>query len=583
VFPDEVSREFRETFQRVAATGAAGSFEHYFPPWNQWFANEFFVVDEDVICVIARDVTARKFAEADRERLLEQHQRQRDFLERLLELSPVAIAVVQGAELRFTMLNAAYRRIVGLSGSPEVGRTYEEVFPEASARGAAETLRHVMSAGEAWKLRDFSTPMGSRAETWWEGECVALENDTGARDAVLIVTWDITDRKAADRARRQGEEALLEADRQKDEFLATLAHELRNPLAPICTGLSILRMQQDETPVIAMMDRQLGHMVRLVDDLLDVSRVSSGKIALKMERVDLRTIVESAVETSRPLMEAARHELEIHPTEHPISLLADGTRLAQVLSNLLNNAAKYTPPGGRIELAVEASENAIVFRVKDNGVGISRELMPRLFDMFAQGRGTLDHAQGGLGIGLSLAKKLVALHGGTITAHSPGPRKGSTFVVELPRSPERPAKADLSTKLRASSVSSSTGRRILVVDDNQDAAQSLAMLLGLAGHTTHVVNDGPSVLEAVERFHPEVIFLDIGLPGMSGHEVARQLRRRRTLRHLVLVAVTGWGSAEDRQNSRKAGCDFHLTKPVAPNAVHELLAELGRAPKRRGR
>jgi signal transduction histidine kinase len=371
---------------------------------------------------------------------------------------------------------------------------------------------------------------------------------------------------------RRTAEALKEADRRKDEFLATLAHELRNPLAPLANGLEVLKYAA--TPEAAgqtrhMMERQLGHLVRLVDDLLDISRVTTGKIRLRQEHLDLRAAVEAAVESVRPLVEAGGHALTVRPPAGPLWVHADPTRMTQVVSNLLTNAAKYTPDGGRIDVSAAAEGGRAVVRVTDTGMGIPADMLPKVFDLFTQVGKHLDRAQGGLGIGLSLVRKLVEMHGGEVTAESAGPGRGSTFTVRVPLGP---APAGAAGAGGPPSPSHSRRRRVLVVDDNVDAAESLAMLLGLLGHETAVAHTGPDALRQAPAFRPDVVVLDIGLPGMNGYEVARALRADEASAGAVFVALTGWGAEEDRRRSREAGFDVHLTKPVEPRHLEELFA-----------
>jgi CheY-like chemotaxis protein/nitrogen-specific signal transduction histidine kinase len=394
---------------------------------------------------------------------------------------------------------------------------------------------------------------------------------------------------------------LRESHRRKDEFLATLAHELRNPLAPIRNALAILRLAGEDRARFdearAMMERQLSQMVRLIDDLLDISRITRGKVTLRKQRVGLAEVVRSAVESSRPLLDAAGHALTVTLPPRPVVLDADPTRLAQVLLNLLNNAAKYTPPGGRVWLtaSVVASDQWLVaredkapaplatshqslttleIRVRDTGVGIPAEMLPRVFDMFTQVDRSLERAQGGLGIGLSLVRGLVELHGGTVEAHSAGAGRGSEFVVRLPLPAQAPAEpAPAADAAPPGGNGTGRRRRVLVVDDNADAAESLAMLLGLLGYEVRTAHDGPAALREAAAFRPDVALLDIGMPGMSGHDVARRLRQTPGLDGLLLVAMTGWGQDEDRRRSREAGFNHHLVKPVDAAALHQLLAE----------
>ncbi|HET7060646.1 MAG TPA: ATP-binding protein [Nitrosospira sp.] len=371
-------------------------------------------------------------------------------------------------------------------------------------------------------------------------------------------------------------EQLREQDRRKDEFLATLAHELRNPLAPVRTGLAVLKLASSIDATVKtreIMERQVEHMVRLIDDLLDVSRITSGKVQLKKERVDVRAVLDTALELSRPLIEESRHQLLISPPKEGLLLDADPTRMAQVVSNLLNNAAKYTPEGGRIELTAERDQNDVIIRVRDNGVGLAPEALPKVFELFSQIGKTLDRSQGGLGIGLTLVKRLVEMHGGQVTAESKGLGQGSTFVVRLPLAAVQVINGRQVAE-EEGSRSLSVPRRILVVDDNVDGSETIAMLLMLFGHTVKTVHNGPDTLEAACTFQPSIIFLDIGLPGMSGYEVAQRLRSDSNMNGLVLVALTGWGSEEDQRRAQSVGFDYHLTKPVGMEKLQSLLIDI---------
>ncbi|MGQ0592140.1 MAG: response regulator [Gammaproteobacteria bacterium] len=376
--------------------------------------------------------------------------------------------------------------------------------------------------------------------------------------------------------RRRAEEALREADRHKDEFLAMLAHELRNPLAPIRNSVEVLQRLELEEPKLdwarTAIDRQVRQLTRLVDDLLDVSRISRGKISLQKAPIELTMIVERAIETSRPVIEARRHHLSVALPAEPMYLEGDLARLAQALGNVLHNAAKYTEEGGRIGLTAERTAGHVVLRVRDTGVGIPAAVLPYVFDLFTQGDRALDRAQGGLGIGLALVKKLVELHGGRVEASSPGPGQGSEFTLRLPTGTGPPAAVTPS----ASEAAAPCGRlRILVVDDNTDSAESMAILLGLEGHETRTALDGPAALEAAEVFRPEVILLDIGLPGMDGYEVARRLRTELHMVETVLIAMTGYGHEQDRREAQAAGFNHHLVKPVDPVALQRILASRG--------
>lgn len=371
-------------------------------------------------------------------------------------------------------------------------------------------------------------------------------------------------------------EQLRSADRRKDEFLATLAHELRNPLAPIRAGLDLLGRSHDEASTeraLKVMDRQLKHMVRLIDDLLDVSRITQGRLELVRTQLELGTVIDAAVEACRPHLERHRHQLRVSIEDRALPLDADLTRLAQVVGNLLNNACKYTPADGVIEIAARQQGSDAVIEVKDNGIGIPEEKLSEVFEMFSQVNRTMDRSQGGLGIGLALVRKLVELHGGSVAAESPGPGQGSTFTLRLPVAEAAPKAEDSAPQ--GPRASPPIKRRVLVVDDNEDAAEMLALMLEQAEYDTSQASDGPSALAAVEAFTPDVVILDIGLPGMSGYEVARALRRQKG-NGLELIALTGWGSREDKQKAFEAGFDVHLTKPVDASMLYRALAELER-------
>lgn len=369
-------------------------------------------------------------------------------------------------------------------------------------------------------------------------------------------------------------EQLSEADRRKDEFLATLAHELRNPLAPIRTGLAIMK-RDPASPSAAhareIMERQLTHMVRLIDDLLDVSRITLGRLQLKKENVSLQTIIESALEASKPAIEAGHHTLTISLPEHEVVLYADPTRLSQTISNLLNNASKYTPDRGAIYLHARLTNYGIEIAVKDNGLGIPPEMKDQVFQLFGQINRTLDRAQGGLGIGLALVRNLVELHGGTVSAESEGPGKGSTFTISLPSS--LITSASLPSPSTAEGAVQGLGKRVLIVDDNVDAAQSLSMLAELLGHSTEMAFTGPDALQKLPSFKPDIIFLDIGLPGMSGFEVAAAIKKSHPQPPPFIIALTGWGTEETKQKAKESGFDEHLTKPVEIATVERILAE----------
>jgi signal transduction histidine kinase/CheY-like chemotaxis protein len=371
--------------------------------------------------------------------------------------------------------------------------------------------------------------------------------------------------------RERSEKALRVADQRKDEFLATLGHELRNPLAPLLTGLELLKASGIDDPRVTqtriVMERQIHHLIRLVDDLLEVSRITRGLIEIQREPLDLGAILQSVVDTARPVMEASRHELALTVPDEPVSVSGDLVRLTQVFSNLLTNAAKYTNPGGRIQIALDQEDGRARVSVRDNGIGLAPEQLTTIFDMFTQVDRSNRRAQGGLGIGLTLVRSLVQLHGGQVEAHSAGPGMGSEFVVTLPMRAAKP-----SQEPAPQAIPSLPSKRVLVVDDNEDAAKTLGDLLATLGADVRVVNDGAAAIELAESFHPDTILLDIGMPHMDGYEVARRLRALPSQANTTLIALTGWGQDQDRRHSRAAGFDHHIVKPPDLLRLVRLIA-----------
>ncbi|MGH9323720.1 MAG: hybrid sensor histidine kinase/response regulator, partial [Vicinamibacteria bacterium] len=417
-----------------------------------------------------------------------------------------------------------------------------------------------------------STPLVSRSGRVL-GVLSTSSRKTGRPDEGALRLLDSLVREIADLVERnESEQALREADRRKDDFLAILAHELRNPLAPLRNGLEILRTVRASDPtteeIHEMMERQVKHLIRMVDDLMEVSRITRGRIELHREPVELSSIFQSALETAKPLIQAGRHELSTSLPPEPFTLRADPVRLTQVLANLLNNAAKYTSERGAIHLSARRVGGDVEISVRDNGAGIGPEALPRIFDLFTQADYSLGRTQGGLGIGLSLVRSLVEMHGGGVEARSEGPGRGSEFLVRLPvdntiEAGTNGARASEETSLRGS---------FLVVDDNHDSADMIALLLSSLGAKVRVVYDGRSALEAIRGQRPEVALVDLGMPGLDGLEVARRIREETELRDVVLVAMTGWGQEEDRRRSREAGFDHHLVKPVTVEALQGLLS-----------
>ncbi|MGV3493628.1 MAG: response regulator [Ramlibacter sp.] len=466
-------------------------------------------------------------------------------------------------DYRFEEANQAFTLHTGIQEA--VGRRISELAPGHDDYWFGIYDR-VATTGEATRFVQEARPM----KRWFDVYASRLGGP--GSDLVAVLFSDITQRLLAEQDLRRLNDELAQANRRKTEFLATLAHELRNPLAPLSNGLHLMRMASTRPELLEktrqMMERQIQHMVHLVDDLLDVARISTGKVELRRQRMDLKDAVATAVEASTSLVEAGNHQLSVDVQDVPMPMHADPTRIAQVVSNLLNNAAKYTPPGGRIALRVALEGQEAVLSVQDTGIGIDADALDKVFEMFAQVPSTEAKPQGGLGIGLSLVQSLVALHGGSVSAASAGAGKGSTFTVRLPLGEAAGAQAGTPPSAQAGT----TGQlQVLVVDDNTDAAESLGVLLDIEGHAAHIAHTGAEALQVAQTQPLDVVFLDIGLPDMSGYDVARRLRLLPGLQKTLLVALTGWGTQDDRKRTSEAGFDRHLTKPAELPAVEELL------------
>jgi len=517
------------------------------------------------------DVTVQKQAE---ERLQASEERYRTLFDSVDE----GICVIElqydvdgrPVDYRYLEVNPAFAAHTGLTDP--VGKTARTLMPAHEGRWF-ELYGRVAATGEP--VHFIEEALGLQR---WFDVYAARVGPAGSRKVVVLFT-DITERRRTELELRRLADDLAEQDRRKTAFLATLAHELRNPLAPIRSGLQLMRRAKGDPQSLArvqdIMDRQIDHLVHLVDDLLDVARITRGQIELKPAWIDLEEVVRAAVDTSLPLIETARHRLDLRFPGAPVQLVADPVRLTQVVSNLLNNAAKYTPRGGAIVVAVEREleQGQAVIVVSDNGIGIPAGSLDAIFQMFTQVSHPDQRSQGGLGIGLSLVRSLVELHGGTITAASRGIDAGSMFTVRLPLAgPSRPVPAG-----RAPAAASTTpsALKLLVVDDNRDAAETLAALLATMGHSAPVAADGYQALRMVASLRPQIVFLDIGMPGLSGHEVAEKLRADPQFDGVRLVALTGWGGEADRARSSAAGFDAHLTKPATVAAIEEVLARLG--------
>jgi PAS domain S-box-containing protein len=473
----------------------------------------------------------------------------------------------------YIFVNRAYAERFGLTPEQCAGKHIREVAGELAYRSVRPHIEAVL-AGQTVEFESeipYQAPLGTR---WMR--CIYApvhrSEDEEARSLVATVT-DITDRKEAEEMLRRSQAALEEADRRKDEFLATLSHELRNPLAPIRMAARILALPEITSQQLQwaqnVLQRQVGHMALLLDDLLDIARITQGKLDIRMERVTINGIVDSAVEGARPLIDGKNHHLTVTLPPEALTIKGDPLRLSQVISNLLTNAAKYTDPGGHIDLRVVSQDGALSLSVKDDGIGIAPGSIDRIFEMFSQIEVISGRSEGGLGIGLALVKGLTELHGGTVEVRSDGLGHGSEFILHLPVAVTDSASRPVGSSVDPPAITET--RRVLIADDNRDAADSLGMLLGLAGHEVRIAHSGQTALSLAQVFRPDTALLDIGMPDLSGYEVARQLRREPWGAGIRLIALTGWGQTDDRRRAHEAGFDHHLTKPIDPDALAALI------------
>ncbi|MBX9678472.1 MAG: PAS domain S-box protein [Gemmataceae bacterium] len=516
---------------------------------------------------VLRDLTEKKLAE---DAAMEASAR----LKAIVDTAVDGIITIDGHGMIESM-NPAALKLFGYPSNEVVGKNVAVLMPKPDSGEPDAFLAEYYRTGEPKTIGPNREVAARRSDgSTFLAELAVSETRLDGRRVFTGIVRDVTERKLV-------EAEMHDADRRKNEFLATLAHELRNPLAPIRNGIYMLRVSQEQQntemfdSTLNMMDGQIRHMVRLIDDLMDLSRISRGKVQLRKDRIELAWAINDAVETSRPAIEERQHNLVVELPDQPIYLDADTVRVSQVLANLLNNAAKYTEPGGTIRLSARCEPEAkgmcdyAVLRVADNGIGIPPEQLPNIFELFVQVDRASKYAPGGLGIGLSLVRGLVELHGGTVEAHSEGSGKGSEFTVRLPALPLKPR--TMASHTDEMPILQSIPCRILVVDDNRDSADSLAAVLNAAGHLTAVAYDGLKAAALSEEFQPEIALLDIGLPGLTGHELASEIRRQAAGRDCLLVAMTGWGQDEDRKKSMEAGFDAHLVKPVDLADVHALV------------
>ncbi len=573
VLPPELAGQFEGALRQVLRTGEpllgldlhGATAAH--PDERYWLASYYPVYRADgaVIGVhgVIQDMTEQR-------RLTDAVEGNRRMLYAVVEQCPYGIYLVD-ADFRFASVNARSEAGAFASIRPVVGRAFDEamrtIWKEPTASEIIDAFQHTLDTGDPYYAKNF---LRSRADVdqtegyEWELHRVTMPD---GRPGVVCYFYDSTELRAV-------EQQLKEAARRKDEFLATLAHELRNPLAPIRNGLELIKLAGPQEPVVekarSMMERQLTQMVRLVDDLMDVSRISRGTLELRKEQTPLAAVVNSALEASRPLVTQMGHTVSVSLPPQPLLVEVDFTRLAQVFVNLLNNAAKYSSRGGHIQLDVEQQGGDVVVTVRDTGVGIGADQLLRIFEMFTQVDASLEKSQGGLGIGLTLVKRLVELHGGAVEATSNGPGQGSAFIVRLPIVVDSSRAPAVGVDVEPAAANSPL--RILIVDDNRDAADSLETVLRGMGHDTRTAYDGLACVDTADVFRPDVILLDIGLPTLNGYDVCRRIREYSWGNDVVVIAATGWGQDDDLRLAREAGFDHHMLKPVDPQALVTVLA-----------
>ncbi|HEY0886778.1 MAG TPA: ATP-binding protein [Ramlibacter sp.] len=543
-------------------------------PEDTYFTWSYSAIHDDdgaiagLFCACSEE-TARVMAERERDRLIADAQGAAQTLRTWFDNAPGFIALLRGPNFVFEMVNQAYYQLVGhrkIEGLPVF-----EALPEGRNQGYEELLQGVWRTGQPFvgrglRLRLEKEPGGPASESFIDIVYQPVRDAAGTVIGIFAQGHDVTEQVRA-------VHALKEADRRKDEFLATLAHELRNPLAPIRQAVALAkspRLEADRrTWALDVIERQSSHMALLLEDLLDVSRISRGHLQLRLQTVKLQDVMASAVETVKPLFDRKRHRLDIALPPQPVELSADPLRLAQVLTNLLSNAAKYTNDGGHIELGARRDGAQVVITVRDDGIGLAPEAQAQIFEMFSQVAPAIERSEGGLGIGLALSRGLVGLHGGSIAVRSAGAGQGSEFIVSLPClvAQDAPPEAVASAPEQADAP-----RSVLIADDNRDALESLAALLAMHGHEVHVAADGSEALAQAERVRPDVVLLDIGMPGLTGYEVARRIRASDWGQQMLLVALTGWGQAEDQARAHAAGFDHHITKPIDLERLLGLLA-----------
>jgi len=582
---DFVHPEDAPAFKKAATATAETGAHFYFQGrvrradgelcWLEFFGNPQHTQDGVLshIIGVVLDISKRKRAELE---LLASRERFQTIV------SQAATGVMEADSTGIiTFVNQKYCHILGYAEAELLGKSILDITAPDFIQATRKVLERLRTDGAKTILeKQYLRKDGS---VIWGCASMSLLRDAGgeAHSTVSIVV-DISESKRAEEDLRKLAASLSESDRRKSEFLATLAHEMRNPLAPIRSGLHLMRLHRDDMQamnrVCDMMDRQVTHLVHMVDDLLDTARISGGKIVLRKTQTTLKSLILHAIETSKPIIDAGNHNLSVVLPDESLLLDADPTRVTQILANLLNNAAKYTPVGGRISISTLLNEHQVVINVTDSGVGIPQKSLTSIFEMFSQVRDSIGQAQGGLGIGLSLVKRLVELHGGSVSATSAGEGQGSTFCVRLPLLQATMQTLQKPTPSTESQESSEESFRVLITDDNVDAAETLSTILSLNGHITKVAHNGIDAVKAVRAFAPDVVFLDIGMPGMNGYEAAKAIRGMPGLDPIILVALTGWGDESDRLKATDAGFDHHITKPVDCETMTAFLAKITRRP-----
>jgi len=569
-FPGADEGDFGKHYRHTMEKREPRTFNAFYPGLDGWYNVTAYPAPEG-ISVYFRDATAQVLAEQDRERVASEAEHLRRIYETALNSTPDFVYIF-GTDHRAIYANDPLLKVWGVDdvrGKTWIELGYEQWHADMHDRELAQVIRTRAA------IRGEIPFTGTNGRRIYDYIFAPVLDERGEVVAVAGTTRDVTDRQAAEQIIREHADRLVDADRAKDAFLATLSHELRNPLAPLRNGLEILRRTGEPTErqaaIHAMMERQVDHLVRLVDDLMEVSRITRGHVSLQSEAVALDEVVGSALETTRPLIDGNRHSIAVHLPETPVFVPGDRVRLAQILSNLLNNAAKYSKPGSAITLDAVDCDGVVTICVRDNGIGMDPAEIPQLFEMFTRGDRVKTSHQGGLGIGLSLARRLATLHGGSLEATSEGPGKGSVFELRLPTLGGAPTATPATPQIETLRLP----LRVLVADDNADVGESLTTTLRLAGADVRFEDNGVAALDAYDTYRPDVAILDIGMPRVTGYDVARALRARGA--GIPLIALTGWGQAADRERALAAGFSHHLVKPVSITTLLELLNSLERS------